>query len=310
MGTSLTSDQRDLLEAHVTLANGYRADGNYPAAMVNITNRCNLSCEHCFVYQDGNPNTAQSPRTEMPTELMLDVLTALRDRHGIQYMLWMGGEPLLRKDLLEKGVGLFERSHVTTNGTLPLIDLGPDALYVISLDGPEPVNDAIRGKGSFNTVMRRLRDLPAGFSTPVQVQCTVTPSNQEYLEELVQVLIGTRVGWMTFSFVVPYLDIEPDPAWPDLDSRMVAVEKVRYLKDRYPGFVRNRSVALDLMAPDRAPEVTASCPVRAFLLPLWLEDDRFVTPFCCYGNGPDCSRCGAWVVFDIAARIHAVSHAE
>ena len=30
----------------------------YPGAMVNITNRCNLKCEHCFVYRDGNPNEA------------------------------------------------------------------------------------------------------------------------------------------------------------------------------------------------------------------------------------------------------------
>ena len=31
-------------------------DGFYPSAMVNITNRCNLECEHCFVYRDGNLN--------------------------------------------------------------------------------------------------------------------------------------------------------------------------------------------------------------------------------------------------------------
>jgi MoaA/NifB/PqqE/SkfB family radical SAM enzyme len=310
VSAALTADQERVPEDRVVLANGYVADGHYPAAMVNITNRCNLECQHCFVFQDGNPNTALSPRRELSTEVMLEVLEALRDRHGITYMLWMGGEPLLRPELLRRGVELFERSHVTTNGTLPLIDLGPDVLYVVSLDGPEPVNDAIRGAGSFARVLRRLAGIPTDFSSAVQVQCTVTPSNQAHLAELVETLVDTRVEWMTFSFVVPYEGADPALAWPDLESRLAAVDEVRALKERFGGFVRNRSLALDLMAPDRAPAITAACPARAFLLPLWLDGDRFTTPFCCYGNGPDCARCGAWVVFDIAARIEAVKMAD
>jgi MoaA/NifB/PqqE/SkfB family radical SAM enzyme len=304
---TLSPVQERLLADRVVLANGYVVDGRYPVAMVNITNRCNLSCQHCFVFQDGNPNTALSPRRELSTEVMLEVLEALRDRHGITHMLWMGGEPLLRPELLRRGVGLFERSHVTTNGTLPLIDLGPDVLYVVSLDGPEPVNDAIRGAGSFARVLGRLAGLPADFESAVQVQCTVTPSNQEHLAELVESLIDTRVEWMTFSFVVPYEGADPALAWSDLEARVAAVDAVRALKERFGGFVRNRSLALDLMAPARAPAITEASPVRAFLLPLWLDGDRFTTPFCCYGNGPDCARCGAWVVFDIAARIEAVT---
>ena len=28
-----------------------------------------------------------------------------------------------------------------------------------------------------------------------------------------------------------------------------------------------------------------------------------MTPFCCYGNDVDCERCGAWIVFHLAARM-------
>ena len=41
--------------------------------------------------------------------------------------------------------------------------------------------------------------------------------------------------------------------------------------------------------------------LRAFI-PGSLEAGGFTTPFCCYGNDVDCNRCGAWVVFDLAAR--------
>ncbi len=28
----------------------------FPAAIINVTNRCNLRCFHCYLYADGNPN--------------------------------------------------------------------------------------------------------------------------------------------------------------------------------------------------------------------------------------------------------------
>jgi MoaA/NifB/PqqE/SkfB family radical SAM enzyme len=282
--------------------NGYRPDATYPAAMVNITNRCNLSCAHCFVFRDDNPNEALSPRREPTDDEMLALLTELRDRHGIRHMLWMGGEPLLRKTLLRAGVDAFESSTVTTNGTLPLVDLGPAVLYVVSLDGPRPINDAVRGRGSFDRVIANLRSLPADFASPVQVQCTVTPVNEAHLEELLVELRDTPVGWMTFSFIVPSDDEQSELCWPTLEARMVAVREVLRLKAAYPGFVRNRTQSLELMAPEHAPDVTAHCPSKTHVLPLWLDGDRFTTPFCCYGNDVDCSRCGAWVVFDLAAR--------
>jgi MoaA/NifB/PqqE/SkfB family radical SAM enzyme len=289
-----------------TLSGHYREDGRYPAAMVNVTNRCNLACQHCFVFRDGNPNAEPpSPRGEMPDEAVLETLGALRDRHGIASMLWMGGEPLLRHRLLTRGVHLFPRSTVTTNGTVPLVDLGPDVLYVVSLDGPEDLNDAIRGEGTYRRVLRNLQRLPADFATPVQVQCVVTRRNEHRLEELVQALRGTRVGWMTFSFYVPRASDPGVDAWADNAERARAVREVMRLKARYGGFIRNAARSLELMLPPECDRITAACPSRDTVLPLWMERDRFVTPFCCYGNDVDCARCGAWVVFSLAARLEA-----
>lgn len=293
------------LDERIVYANGHGPDVRYPLALVNVTNRCNLACAHCFVYRDDNPNLSTGPRGEPDDDEMCEILGALRDRHGIAFMLWMGGEPLLRPRLLERGVRLFAANHVVTNGTRPLIDLGPDVLYVVSLDGPEDVNDAVRGPGTYNRVMRTLNAIPESFASRVQVQCTVTRRNQDRLEELVAAVAATRAAWMTFSFYVPSAgggdDTEAGLAWPTLEDRMVAVEEVMRLKGAYPGFVRNRRRSLELMAPDLAPAVTASCLPHRMLLPFYLDGDRFTTPFCCYGNDVDCSRCGAWVVFEMAA---------
>ena len=286
------------------LSGHYRTDSRYPAAMVNVTNRCNLACRHCFVFREANPNeTPESIRDELGDAEILETLAALRDRHGIVSMLWMGGEPLLKPRLLAEGIRLFPRNTITTNGTAPLIDFGPGVLYVVSLDGPEDLNDAIRGEGVFRRVIGNLARIPASFSSPVQVQCVVTRRNQHRLEELVEALRETRAGWMTFSFYVPREGDEGPDVWATNEERAAAIHEVLRLKAEVPGFIRNTTRSLELMLPPHAARVTAACPARDVVLPLYLEGDHFTTPFCCYGNDVDCERCGAWIVFHLAARM-------
>lgn len=289
------------------LVGQYREDAAYPAGLVNVTNRCNLACAHCFIYRAGNPNEAPaSVRDEMDDAAILDTLTRLRDRHGIVQMLWMGGEPLLRRELLAEGIKLFVRNTITTNGTVPLVDFGPDVLYVVSLDGPEDVNDALRGPGTYRRVLRNLDRLSPSFATPVQVQCVVTRRNENRLAELVGAL-RARVRWMTFSWYVPRAADASGNAWESNAARAWSVREVQRLKAAHPGFIRNTAASLALMLPPACERVTAACPAQRHVLPLWLEGDGFVTPFCCYGNDVDCARCGAWVVFSLAAKRAGIS---
>ena len=100
-----------------TLSGHYREDARYPAAMVNISNRCNLSCQHCFVFRDGTPNEEPaSAREEMPDAAILETLAGLRDRHGIVSMLLRqrrGLRPLRRLG------GLQSRGEARRGGRAP-----------------------------------------------------------------------------------------------------------------------------------------------------------------------------------------------
>ena len=271
----------------------------YPAAMVNITNRCTLRCKHCFIYRDENPNDAS---TEMETPAMLKKLAKLQKRHGIRHMLWMGGEPLLRPDVLQEGITLFSGNTITTNATLKLIDL-PDCTYVISVDGPPELNDAIRGNGTFRKVMNTLSHIPEQFSSTVMCQCVVTKQNEDALERLVKLLRPTRAEGMTFSFYVPPENDTSNLTWGSLKRRDKAVRMVMKLKKKYPDFIWNNRRALELTLSQNARCVTDNCPSKRFVLPLYLEGSEFVTPYCCYGNDVDCDLCGAWVVFYLAAKL-------
>ena len=281
----------------------------YPAAMVNVTNRCTLRCKHYFVFRDENPN---DPRSEMDSRTMLAKLAGLRERHGISYMLWMGGEPLLRPEVLREGVKLFERNHITTNGTLDLIDLPESAgeesrhgknIYVVSIDGPRELNDAVRGQGSFDRVMGTLDRVPSEFAPTVMCQCVVTLANEGALAELVEILRPTRLEGMTFSFYVPQRNDDTGLSWGSLRRRDAAVREAMRLKDQYPDFIWNSSRSLELLLAENARAVTDNCPSKRFVMPLYLDGDEFVTPYCCYGNDVDCDLCGAWVVFYIAEKL-------
>ncbi len=271
----------------------------YFAAMVNITNRCTLRCKHCFVFRDGNPN---HQRDEMDTTTLLEKLSQLQRRHGIQAMLWMGGEPLLRPDVLREGIKIFPQNTVTTNGTLLPVEL-PGCTYVISVDGPPDFNDAIRGKGTFRKVMTTLSRIPERFASTIMCQCVVTKQNEDSLEDLVTLLRPTRAEGMTFSFYVPRKSDTSSLTWGSLEDRDKAVQKVMELKQQFPDFVWNKKRSLELMLSENAKSVTNNCPSKTHVLPLYLEGNEFVMPFCCYGNDVDCDLCGAWVVFHLAAKL-------
>jgi MoaA/NifB/PqqE/SkfB family radical SAM enzyme len=271
----------------------------WPAAMVNITNRCNLRCRHCFVFRDENPTDRKG---EMGTETMVKQLGALQVRHGIQTMLWMGGEPLIRQDVLREGTKLFSKNTVTTNGTIDLIDL-PRCTYVVSIDGPQEINDTIRGKGSFRRVMKTLSRLPDDFDPTVMCQYVVTKENEAGMEETVRILRETRAQGMTFSFYVPPRNDTSSLTWGSLERRDKAVREAMRLKELYPKFVWNRYRALELTLSQNAKAVTDKCYAKELVMPLYLDGDRFVHPFCCMGNDADCDLCGSWVVFNLAAKI-------
>ena len=60
---------------------------------------------------------------------------------------------------------------------------------------------------------------------------------------------------------------------------------------------------MELMRPATAKLVTDNCPAIKTVMPLYIEDGKLTSPFCCHGNNLDCDRCGTWVMFAHAAKL-------
>lgn len=273
-------------------------DEEFPAALVNVTNVCNLSCTHCFVFRADNPNR---PKDRMDDDTMLHQLEVLRDRHRIRSMLFMGGEPMIRQRLVLEAMQLFERSSIVTNGTYG-IPSAPGHLVTVSLDGPEGMNDAIRGKGVFQKVKQAVFERDANDGTIVMLQMTITKQNAPGIEEFVETVKDWPVAGVAFTFYVPTKDDRTGLGWDDLRERDEVVRRVIAVKRAYPSLVKSNVGALELMLSRRSLEATGEhgepCSVRR-MLPLYMgEGGNFERPFCCYGNDVDCSKCGAYAVFN------------
>jgi 12,18-didecarboxysiroheme deacetylase len=123
----------------------------------NVTRRCNLKCVHCYAHARDEEFSGELSTSE--GKAILDDLAAF----GSPVVLFSGGEPLVRPDLIELAeyaVGKGMRAVISTNGTLINRRIAGDLKKVglsyvgISLDGLDEVNDRFRGvKGAFRRAM-------------------------------------------------------------------------------------------------------------------------------------------------------------
>lgn len=275
-------------------------DQEFPAALVNVTNVCNLECAHCFVFRDDNPNSA---RDKMDDRTMLHQLAVLRDKHKIRSMLFMGGEPMIRKELVFEAMNLFEHCSIATNGTYGIPSV-PGHVVTVSLDGPEALNDAIRGEGVFQKVKSAIYARDPFDCTSVILQMAITRQNAPGVETFIAEVKSWPIEGVAFTFYVPCKDDDSDMVWTDLTERDSVIDRVIALKEAYPGLIKSNAGALNLMKSDVALQYTGEngefCLMRS-VLPLYMGDGgSFERTFCCYGNDVDCSRCGAYMVFNQA----------
>lgn len=273
---------------------------HFHSALVNVTNVCNLECRHCFVFRADNPNLA---RDKMDDATMLHQLRVLRDRHGIKSMLFMGGEPMIRKNLVMEAVKLFEQSSIVTNGTYGIPSV-PGHVVTVSLDGPERMNDPIRGEGVFRKVKEAVFAHDPNDGTHVMLQMTITKENAPGIEEFIEQVKDWPVTGVAFTFYVPSKNEHAPLAWDDLRERDQVVDRVIALKRKYPALIKSNIGALEMMRSERAINYTGAngehCLMRS-MLPLYMGNGgNFEKTFCCYGNDVDCTRCGAYGVFNAA----------
>ena len=176
-----------------------------PVIVWNITRACNLNCVHCYARA-----VHHSEENELSTQegfTLLDDLAAF----GVPVILFSGGEPLVRPDLIElanHAVGKGMRAVISTNGTLidkkKAMEFKKVGIsYVgISLDGLEKVNDHFRGMdGAFKMALKGIDNcLEAGIK--VGLRFTINQPNASQVPGIFNLMEEREIERICFYHLV------------------------------------------------------------------------------------------------------------
>ncbi|MFA6133544.1 MAG: 12,18-didecarboxysiroheme deacetylase [Phycisphaerae bacterium] len=190
-----------------------------PIVVWNCTRICNLTCVHCYA---SSPHCGRGDEMDTAQGMaMLEDLAAF----GTPVVLYSGGEPLLREDLLplvRRTRELGMRAVLSTNGTL--IDeamaeklRGADLSYVgISLDGMRQTNDRFRGReGAFDLAIAGIRNcIKAGIK--VGLRFTINRRNAADVGDIFTLLRDENIPRACFYHLV-YAGRGADLIKEDLD---------------------------------------------------------------------------------------------
>ncbi|MCY2925161.1 MAG: 12,18-didecarboxysiroheme deacetylase [Planctomycetota bacterium] len=176
-----------------------------PVVVWNCTRRCNLRCGHCY-----SQSHDLKYEGEMTTDDGFRLLEDLA-QFGAPVILFSGGEPLLRPDLLtlaRRATSLGMRAVISTNGTLiepkmaaQLKEVGLS--YVgVSLDGMRATNDKFRGKeGAFDLALAGIRNcLAAGIK--VGLRFTINKRNAADVGDIFTLLQDENIPRVCFYHLV------------------------------------------------------------------------------------------------------------
>lgn len=171
------------------------------------TLRCNMSCRHCGSDCKIAPAVPDMPAADFLK--VIDTITPRIDPHKV-FIIFTGGEALLRPDLEQVGLELYRREYpwgVVTNGFLldekrleSLMASGMHSITV-SLDGFEQQHNWIRRHPqSFERATDAIRLLARQKDILWDVVTCVNPRSYPHLKEFKEYLISLGVpAWRLFS---------------------------------------------------------------------------------------------------------------
>ena len=216
-----------------TTANAAKYNCNVPWIIIfDPTSACNKHCVGCWSADYGNwLNLTYDECDKIVTEAK---------ELGCHWFMLTGGEPLVRKkDLLK----LAEKHSDClfspfTNGSLidqPFCDevkrLG-NIIFSMSLEGFKTANDARRGDGSFNEVVRAM-DLMTENGIPFGISTCYTRNNVEDVtsDEYYDFILAHGALWQWYFHYMPVGEGANADLMPTVEQREYMIKRIRAIRD-------------------------------------------------------------------------------
>ena len=260
----------------------------------DIINVCNLHCEHCYWWLNRKEND------ELSLDEWKQVIHEKFKKNHVFIVTVVGGEPLMRKDVVELFAKEFpKRACVVTNGTYPIPHLKNIYFYWVSIDGDKKTHNEIRGDGAWEKTRKNVIDyVNSGDKAWKDIWITMTINSKNY-KTIPQVIddwkdYSNKIG---VQFHTPF--VEGDPLWlPFGDERNKVID---YLLERQAtdlkDYIINPKDQLEIMKTSWGGKGTTpiDCPTWAIISVDHKGREKLP---CCIGSAekdgmkPNCEKCG------------------
>lgn len=210
---------------------------------------CNLRCRHCYA-----AGQQKAEERELSTEQWKDIIDKLRAA-GVPQLTFTGGEPTMRKDLVElTEYAQWFVTRLNTNGILLSPELSRE-LYEASLDSVQitlyswnhEIHDALVGtKHGFSQTVQGIRNaLEAGLN--VSVNTPLCRDNRDY-ERTLEFLNELGVRYVTCSGLIETGKASLDGSV----SSQLSVGEMGEILERASGLCRENGMEIGFTSPGRA----------------------------------------------------------
>lgn len=197
---------------------------------LSINQSCNLRCKYCYAQGGGygKQDLRMSPETAI-----LALKKIIEKYHSIQMIQFFGGEPIFNLNCMETVADQIKKMHrADLIRDLPELSIVTNLTYlddeiitffrnnkievVVSLDGPEYINDFLRptnsGKGTYNQVIQNIKKLKKN-QIAFDIECTFTAKHIESGFTVVNLIehfykLGSRVSHIVPAMVEPMSELD------------------------------------------------------------------------------------------------------
>lgn len=261
---------------------------------IDVTDQCNLRCQHCYFFEQEQEGLWDEAAWEAR-------IREMKQKYKLLYSCtWVGGEPLLRKNLIENLKKHFLHNLVVTNGTVPLPDW-KDVQFHVSIDGNEEAHEKMRRQKGLYRQMKRNCSRP---DLAVKGAMCVTSLNVDTIEEVLEDWRPHLKGIM-FDFYTPIEGLSDD-LWIGWEKRDATLERLlRLKKEKYGDFIAMEDRVIELMKSQNSRKVTDNCLFAKKALSL--TTTGAVKEKCMLGPKADCDRCGCVVPYYLHYRVEKSS---
>lgn len=169
----------------------------------NFTNRCNLFCHHCYSKADANE------KDTLTFEEIEETIKRLKSG-GVNFVIFSGGEPLLRKDIFNIAQSMKDNgimTYLSTNG-LYITPKNVDQIietfnYIgISIDGIEEIHDQFRGQiGAYKKSIDAIK-LVQKHGGNAGIRFTITKETQDSFYKMFELCEELNVDKLYISHLV------------------------------------------------------------------------------------------------------------